>query len=185
MNKILTNVRNALSGARRSELRALILEQYLAIINESALLLSNVARDGKLQPRNENQFLAQIGRVLEHLCSLGPPFWYRSAGLWLEETHQDRGKVLLPFASFGYDLNKIQSIDSSSEVFSVSDATLIPSTERQSNLSFPALEPGMDVPVAIIPLQSQGRRIGLLTVYGQTGGPTPSGEDIVFLRSLA
>ncbi len=144
-----------------------------------------------LEQYDERRFREQAQKVLEHLCSLGEPFWYDSACLWLVEDHQEQGKVLLPGPNVNFDqatqYSKGIGIDATRGFLAASEFIMLNSLKyRKGKWSehLPRFNSELNAPAAFIPLYRSNERIGVLAIYGKEGSPLPQRQEGAFLRSL-
>jgi signal transduction histidine kinase len=145
---------------------------------------------GEVHP--QVQFDRQVREVLKSLCTLGSPFWYESAALWLVEKHQDRDEPLLlpgPAYSFPEASEYADGVPSSTGFFGRNEITLLHSVKYQANeeaAATPGLDGKTDAPAAFIPLLNrESERVGVLALYGSEGGGVPQRGESTFLTSLA
>jgi signal transduction histidine kinase len=134
------------------------------------------------------QFRKQVSDVLEKLCTLGPPFWYRSACLWFIEQHQDRGKLLIPAAWYNF-LEAEQHLQGINPAGLLNFEGLVLVHSIKCHQGKPQANPDdfrydLDAPAAFIPLLQNGVQVGLLTLYGAENGPPLQRQDEAFLKSL-
>jgi signal transduction histidine kinase len=135
------------------------------------------------------QFRKQMTNVLQGICTLPFPFWYRSACLWFVEAHQDFGKVLIPAAWYNFpEAEQCEERLSATAGFLSSETLiLLHSIERQRGQLQPTSEDfrySSDVPAAFIPLFRDKIRVGVLALYGEEDGPPLQRQDQAFLKSL-
>jgi signal transduction histidine kinase len=142
------------------------------------------------------QFERQVQRALKDLCSLPPPFWYRSACLWYAERRKDpesdQGyrELLLPGPSYNFkeaDEHR-DGISDSEGLLGSPEIVLLHSVkcrlEEGQDKSF-NLRGHLDAPAAFIPLRDENRaRAGVLALYGEEGGPPLQRQDLEFLKLL-
>lgn len=146
----------------------------------------------KAEPHPKVQFDRQVREVLKNLCTLGSPFWYESAALWLVEKHQDRPEPLLllgPSYNFTAPDGEAEGIPLSTGFLGRKDITLLHSVRYQPSeeeAATPGLGVKSDAPAAFIPLLSrEGDRVGVLALYGREGGGVPQRGESTFLATLA
>jgi signal transduction histidine kinase len=142
------------------------------------------------------EFDKQVTKVLDDLCSIGPPFWYRSACLWYLEAHQDHPKHLLvpgPRVRFPEGADKSGGIDASAGFLGLPylgrpRLALLHSIKHRSEEwkgTQPEFRGDLDAPAAFVPLHRGDVKIGVLAIYGEQGGPPIQRQEEPFLRSLA
>jgi signal transduction histidine kinase len=172
--------------------------RYLHLLGEYERALSGPEANGGTptevsSPRLNNwqHHQKQVRDVLESLCSLGPPFWYRSACVWDMQAHKDRGEVLIPGPSFEFDdaAAVSEGIDKNVwETLWTRGLAVLPSLKYRPQ-EWKSLRhqfrPGEDSPAAFIPLRVRGKQRGVLALYGREGGPAPQRQEGAFLSSLA
>lgn len=148
---------------------------------------------------HERVFRERVTEVLRRLCSLGAPFWYRSSCIWFVEEHQDRKYVLLPGPRFNFSEAREHKVGLEGDIglLGVKKIQLIPSLVRFDQEGIPKLNPDeallgkpifrsdLDAPAAFVPLMRHGRRLGVLAIYGEPGGPPILTQERQFLRSLS
>jgi len=161
------------------------LMRYEHLLSQSEATISGSIDDLEQPDHSERQFRRQVTYVLEKLCSLEYPFWYRSACLWFVEKHQDRNDILIPGPRVNFpEASELK--DGIADVDQVSHAEhliLLHSLKRHFE-SEPALlkfRQDLDAPAAFIPLHRNGRHIGILALYGEENGPPLLAEDESFL----
>jgi signal transduction histidine kinase len=171
--------------------KSLVLQRYLGLISRSESLLSNCLDElhGRqfAERDDDDHFFRQVDVILKELCSLGPSFWYYSACLWRVEDHQDRGKLFIPTATFNFDAERYsKGVANSNLLLGASEAKLVRSTEGQSEGAscLPGIGERIDITVAVLPMRSREKQVGVLTIYGKPDGPLPISEDIFFLKTL-
>jgi signal transduction histidine kinase len=135
---------------------------------------------------SERQFRAQVAQVLKSLCSLEYPFWYRAACLWFAENHQDRKEVLLPGPCVNFDEAHSfkDGMDDVDKISYAEKPILLHSLKHHFESESPRLlqfRRDLDAPAAFVPLERNGRRIGVLAIYGEENGPPLLSEDESFL----
>ncbi|MBV8857608.1 MAG: GAF domain-containing protein [Acidobacteria bacterium] len=167
--------------------------------------------DGERGRAITRQFHERVQHMLADLCSIGEPFWYDAACLWLIVEHRDRDEVFLPGPCHNFDEAEIndEGIDCSSGFLGYEDLEMITSTRYHSGRGQsipPSFRSDVDAPAAFIPLYrierragargdvaaadggaaapAQRRRIGVLSLYGERGGPPLQRQEEFFLRSL-
>lgn len=137
---------------------------------------------------SEHQFRQQVREVLVDLCSRGRISWYRSACLWFETDHQDRGKLLIPEVHINFDEAKTNKhgISATRGFLSSSELILLSSMKyRTTYLNVvPRFRGDLDAPAAFIPITRHDLRIGVLAIYGVEGGPPAQRQERAFLGSL-
>ncbi|MFL6274464.1 MAG: GAF domain-containing protein, partial [Blastocatellia bacterium] len=114
--------------------------------------------------------------------------WYDSACLWLIETHQDRGELLLPGPSvrFPEAKNLRDGIPSNTDFLGSREMIVLRSLkylpEEYEDMQ-PRFRHDIDAPAAFIPLRKDRNRSGVLALYGKQGGPANRRHN-AFLQSL-
>lgn len=161
------------------------LMRYEHILSQSEAKISGGSPDTEQPDHSEQQFRWQVTKVLESLCKLEYPFWYRSACLWFAEKHQDRIDVLIPGPRVNFpeadDLK--DGIDDVDKVSYSENLVLLHSLKRhfESGATLLNFRRDLDAPAAFIPLHRNGRRVGILALYGEENGPPLLVEDESFL----
>jgi signal transduction histidine kinase len=139
---------------------------------------------------SEQKFHMLVSKVLESLCSLGWPFWYHRACLLFLEEHQDRGELFLPGPRFKFDEGDkyVEGVEPSLMGFiDCQDLTVYHPSKYSVEECSRILEdfrPALTAPAAFIPLRQEGKRIGVLALYGKESGVHMQRPEEAFLRSL-
>jgi signal transduction histidine kinase len=138
---------------------------------------------------NAEEYRQQLSSVLEAICTLGEPFWYRSACLWFVENHQDRGELLLPAAWYEFPEAEehLQGINATTGLLRTEKLILMHSVkcvEGKWRASTDDFRYDLDAPAAFIPLFRNNARVGVLALYGQENGSPLQRQDEAFLTSL-
>jgi signal transduction histidine kinase len=143
----------------------------------------------------ERSFSQQAQKVLKDICSLGLPFWYESACLWLLEYHQDLGDVYIPAAFWNFPEAREfpHGLAGPTEFSDCEAVTLIHSLRtywKEGLLPVCKFRPELDAPVAFVPLhfnkkKSDTKKRGILALYGKNGGSPLQRQDRTFLDSLS
>ncbi len=185
----------------------LLLGQYVDILSEVTLEPSKTEvvksaatkkQSGKsggkqisqhLEQYDERRFREQAQKVLEHLCSLGEPFWYDSACLWFVENHQEHGKLLLigPNVNFDQATQSSKGIDATKGFLSSDEFVMLSSLKNRKGKwseHSPRFYSELNAPAAFIPLRRRKERVGVLAIYGKEGSALPGRQEGAFLRSL-
>lgn len=152
---------------------------------------------GKAETLNVQQFRGQVSTMLKNLCMLGTAdgtqhnqtFWYRSACLWSVEKHRDRGQLLLPAAVYNFPEAESHQdgVPAKKGLLSCSELILMHSIKRQKEKWQAApddFRSSVDAPAAFVPLRRDKKRIGVLALYAEEGGPPLQRQDEAFLKSL-
>lgn len=158
-----------------------ILMRYEHMLSQSDTKIKGSSGDEDQPDHSEQQFLRQVTQVLENLCKLEYPFWYRSACLWFVEKHQDRLDVLIPGPHVNFpEANHLKDgIDDLDKVSYFDNLVLLHSLKRhfESGATLLNFRRNLDAPAAFIPLHRNGRQIGILALYGEENGPPLLVED--------
>jgi signal transduction histidine kinase len=138
---------------------------------------------------SEQQYHRLVSVMLNDLCSLGPPFWYYRACLFFIEEHHDRKTLFLPGPRVRFEGDDyLEGIEPQDMGFIDCQDLIIyhPSkyTSRDCLRILPSFRPTLTAPAAFIPLRQEGKRIGVLALYGQEGGIHMQRPEEAFLRSL-
>jgi signal transduction histidine kinase len=138
---------------------------------------------------NVKEFRNQLSSVLKGVCTLGYPFWYRSACLWFVENHHDRGQLLMPVAWYDFpEAEKhLHGIPATSGLLRSPQLLLLNSVKYQEGdwqAQPKDFHYQLDAPAAFIPLLRKDERVGMLALYGKEGGPPLQRQDEAFLKSL-
>lgn len=141
------------------------------------------------EPINVEAFRNLLSNVLEGICKLGYPFWYRSACLWFIESHQDRGQLLMPVAWYDFPeaVKHLQGISATSGLLRSHRLLLLHSIKYQEGdwqAQPEDFQNHLDAPAAFVPLLRKDERVGMLALYGKEGGPPLQRQDEAFLKSL-
>lgn len=138
---------------------------------------------------SEQRFHQQVSLVLEDICTQDSPFWYYRACLFFIEEHQDRKTLFLPGPRFRFsEANKYPDGIAPSLMGFINCNDLVLHHPSRYSLEdcqkiIPDFRPVLNTPAAFIPLRQEGKRIGVLALYGKEGGP-PMQRPEEFLRSL-
>jgi len=171
-----------LSGIRANE--QWITQRQLILLGQYEALMTDIG--GESSRRRQEGFRAGLTAMLENLCKQGSPFWYHSACLWLTELHQDRGEVLIPIVAINLEPRRHDEAYEDKSTFPLlSDSILLTSTKDLSWEFSKPPHPLKDGPAALIPLNRNGRQVGLLALFGVAGGPPLRRQERAFLQSLA
>jgi signal transduction histidine kinase len=163
------------------------LMRYEHILSESHAKIDRDSSEDSQADHSEKQFRHQVTQVLENLCSLEYPFWYRSACLWFVEHHQDRHEALLlpgPRVNFQEASDFKDGIEDRDKISQAAHLILLHSLKHHLDAEPSHLlqfRRNLDAPAAFVPLQRNGRHIGVLALYGEEDGPPLLNEDESFL----
>ena len=129
-------------------------------------------------------------RVLRLLCDDRPDYWFDSACVYFAEEHQDRGRLLVPGP-------KVRFPEADGNRGGIVPAGLLRDIRRPLVIPLvnqfyltpddPLLKARSDLeaPAAVVPVESRGRTIAILALFGRPGGPPADDNDDSFLASLA
>jgi hypothetical protein len=183
---MITLLRTSEHGVTQRRLE--LLGRYEKVLSEYSSKVGGDEEEGATD-YSERQFREQATKVLRNLCSLDYPFWYQSACLWFAEQHQDRGEIVLPAVSVNFDEadefeHGLEDIDGSSPF---GELLLLHSTKHHSDGDGSGLlrfRRDTDAPAAFITLRRNGRRVGVLSLFGAENGPPLMQQEEAFLRAL-
>jgi signal transduction histidine kinase len=162
---------------RSMEDRLNLIGRYEAMLSGSVV----VGLPEDRRPAHGNRFWEIVPEVIKDLCSQRPTYWYRGGCLWLVVSHRDFGEIVVPGPNFNADLPlsqwmRVEDLPDLPEGASV----LVPGDHAHRF----ELYAGGIRPVIVVPMGRGERKIGYLTLYGDSRPPLLQSQERAFLQSL-
>lgn len=184
-----------------------VIERRLTLLGDFERLLSSEVGEGATIGNGSPDELLyrRLGAMLNRLCNLQEPFWYKSAMIWFRETHQDINTeaasgvqtppsvarpVFVDGPCFPVNLSVLKSLPAEvtlkqAGLMAFEHQVIVQSAKYQADLIktiTPGVDTTFDAPAAFVPLKHT-REIGTLAIYGRDGGAPPQLQDSSFLSS--